>query len=65
MRRVGSVVAGPGESYLVAKVLPRFIHKHHPEASKEDGIVAVIGDVLGTIIRLTLRKLCLRTRTST
>lgn len=28
-------------------------------------MVAVIGDVGGTNVRLTLRKLCLRTRTST
>ena len=30
-----------------------------------DELVAVIGDVGGTNVRLTLRKLCLRTRTST
>lgn len=30
-----------------------------------DEVVAVIGDVGGTNVRLTLRKLCLKTRTST
>ena len=32
---------------------------------KHDEVVAVIGDVGGTNVRLTLRKLCLRTRSST
>ena len=32
---------------------------------RQDEVVAVIGDVGGTNVRLTLRKLCLRTRTST
>lgn len=37
-----------------------------PEAKiKHDEVVAVIGDVGGTNVRLTLRKLCLRTRSST
>ena len=37
-----------------------------PESDKlPDEMVAVIGDVGGTNVRLTLRRLCLRTRTST
>ncbi len=72
---VASCLAGAAAAVASMALIGKFGSSSEPkngssasateESKMPNELVAVIGDVGGTNVRLTLRKLCLRTRTST